>query len=96
MLVAGLHFLHRTKDNIIYGQEGISTNISCTTATGYDAGELSIQQNNTILATSNSSIVTFSLIPKRGDSLVEYICFGKDLTLEEVKVQFAITCKHQH
>ncbi|CAC5423229.1 unnamed protein product [Mytilus coruscus] len=85
-----LRFLNRAKDNIIYGQEGVSTNISCTSVTGFDAGELSIQQNDTILATSNSNIVTFYSIPKRHDSFTKYRCFGKDSTLEDVHVQVAI------
>ncbi|CAG2222118.1 unnamed protein product [Mytilus edulis] len=85
-----IQFLNQTDDNIIYGQEGMSTNISCTTVTGYDAGELSIQQNNRILAISNSNIVTFSLIPKRQDSFTKFRCVGNDSTLADVYVMFVI------
>lgn len=88
-----MQFWNQTNDNIIYGQEGITCHITCTTVNGYDAGELSIQQNDTILAKSNSSIVTFSFIPKKNDSFTMYRCEGKDPALANFEVQLVINCK---
>ncbi|CAC5396462.1 unnamed protein product [Mytilus coruscus] len=88
--VARLRFLNQTNENFIYGQEGKTCNISCTTVTGYNEGELSIHQNDTILATSNSSIVTFSFIPKKHDSFTKYRCVGKDPTLGDFNVHLVI------
>ncbi|CAC5423582.1 unnamed protein product [Mytilus coruscus] len=74
LIVAKIKFLNQTDDNIIFGQEGTTINISCTAITGYDIGNMSIQQNDMILATSNSDIVTFSLDLKREDNYNEYQC----------------------
>ncbi|VDH92902.1 Hypothetical predicted protein, partial [Mytilus galloprovincialis] len=86
-----LRFLNHTNDNIIYGPKGKTCSISCTSVKGYDAGELSILQNDKILATSNSSIVTFSFIPEQHDNFTEYRCVGKDPTLADVQVQFVLS-----
>ncbi|VDI35101.1 Hypothetical predicted protein, partial [Mytilus galloprovincialis] len=72
--VAPIRFLNQSDDNVIYGQEGTNLNISCASITGHDAHGLSIKQNDTTLATSNSSMVTLSFIPNRDDNLNEYGC----------------------
>ncbi|CAC5396461.1 unnamed protein product [Mytilus coruscus] len=65
-----------TDDNIIYGQEGDTLEIACTTITGHDVEEISIQQNGLTLALNDSNDVTFSFKPDRKDNFKEYECFS--------------------
>ncbi|CAC5412439.1 unnamed protein product [Mytilus coruscus] len=87
-----IKFLHQTDDNIIYGQEEQSTDISCITVPGDDAKELSIKKNGKTLAASNSSVVTFSFTPNRHDNFTRYSCVVKDPAYAEVYVKLVIIC----
>lgn len=75
--VAPIRFLDQNDDNIIYGQEGKTMNISCATITGYDVQKMLIEENLILLTESNSNMVTFSFKPDRQDYSKEFVCKSK-------------------
>ncbi|CAC5423227.1 unnamed protein product [Mytilus coruscus] len=89
IMVSKLHFLNQTDNNIIYGQEGSSTNISCTAVKGYEVGELLIYQYERELATSNNGIVTFSFVANR-HSISHFYCTENSKPEADIHVKLVV------